>query len=445
MSPDNRNKLKSNIVYGKPSKELFITMLTRDIALTDAISDLVDNCVDGALRLRGRKSLKGLEVNITLTENSFIIKDNCGGIEKSLAQDYAFRFGRLKETPKIDYSVGQFGIGMKRALFKIGKKFKIKSISENASFSIEIDVNKWGRKVSWDFKFENITEKKFPLKERGTEIVVSALIKDVKDRFIQNNFKSELKEKLELQHLMSLSKGLSIKINNYPIHSTKLQLLDGKKFSTAYWSKKFAMYGNTQVKIYAGIGEPILSLGGWYIFCNNRLIAGPEQTGVTGWGNTSTVKIPKYHSQFNRFRGFVFFESKSPDYLPWNTSKTSIDTDSLIFQNVKQEMVKLMRPIIDFLNKVHEESVAFSNKKLEEEYLQGEIGSAPLKDYLNVKTSLEFNAPIQKLIKETNEAIIRYVRPKDKIKKLEKFFGVSSSKKVGEKTFDYTYEREIEK
>ena len=445
MSLNNQNIPQSKRVTGRPSKELFITMLTRDIPLADAISDLVDNCVDGALRSKGKRGLKGLEVKITLTDSIFIIKDNCGGIDKELAQNYAFRFGRpLKGSPQIDYSVGQFGIGMKRALFKIGKKFGIKSISKNTSFFIEIDVKEWSKyENDWDFKFKKLTEKKSPIRECGTEIVVSALNLDVKERFRQKNFLSELKEKLELQHLMNLSGGLSIKINNYSIKSTKLQLCDGKKFTTAYWEKKFPMYGNTHVKIYAGIGTPELNKGGWYIFCNNRLIEGPEQTAVTGWGDKSTVQIPKYHSQFNRFRGFVFFESKLSVYLPWNTSKTSVDIDSPIFQNVKLEMLILMRPIIDFLNKVHVESGAYQNKKLKEKYIQDEIDSVMLRDYLKVKTSSEFNAPSQKkLIKKTNEVIISYARSKTKIEKLQKIFHVSSPRKVGEKTFDYTYERE---
>ncbi|EMG7739050.1 TPA: ATPase, partial [Escherichia coli] len=33
-----------------PSKRFFVSMLTRDIDLNDAILDLLDNCVDGALR-----------------------------------------------------------------------------------------------------------------------------------------------------------------------------------------------------------------------------------------------------------------------------------------------------------------------------------------------------------------------------------------------------------
>lgn len=40
----------SNTVNSSPTKNFFINMLTRDISLNDAILDLLDNCLDGALR-----------------------------------------------------------------------------------------------------------------------------------------------------------------------------------------------------------------------------------------------------------------------------------------------------------------------------------------------------------------------------------------------------------
>lgn len=442
-SMSENNPSSSNVVKGSPTKELFIKMLTRDISLVDAISDLVDNCVDGAIRLKKGGKFTGLEVNITVTEDGFKINDNCGGIDKKLAQEYAFCFGRPSGTPQIDYSVGQFGIGMKRALFKMGNKFEIKSTSKKASFSIEIDVNKWSGDANWDFKFKNITDKKFSPAECGTEIVVSSLNQDVKDRFKLESFRAELRDKIELQHLINLSRGLAIKINSHPIESTKLKLLDGNKFTTAYWAKRFKLHGNTNVKIYAGISEDKQSKGGWYIFCNNRLIKGPEQTDITGWGTRSPVKIPKYHGQFSRFRGLVLFESKTPSFLPWNTSKTGVDTDSRLFQGVREEMIYLMRPVINFLNAVHDESGDYQNKRLEEKYLQKEIDSATLKNYLDVKKSSRFTAPaLKQQAKKTNEVVIRYTRTEDRVKKLEKFFKVSSPKQVGVKTFDYTYDRE---
>lgn len=37
-------------VDARPVKSFFVSMLTRDISLYDAILDLLDNCVDGIVR-----------------------------------------------------------------------------------------------------------------------------------------------------------------------------------------------------------------------------------------------------------------------------------------------------------------------------------------------------------------------------------------------------------
>mgnify|MGYP007073141190 FL=1 len=57
-------------------------MLTRDIALNDAILDLLDNCLDGVINIKGADSkktdkeyYKGYEAKITIAQNSFQIID----------------------------------------------------------------------------------------------------------------------------------------------------------------------------------------------------------------------------------------------------------------------------------------------------------------------------------------------------------------------------------
>ena len=86
------------LINASPTKEFFIHMLTRDIPLTRAILDLVDNSVDGARRLRASGNYDGLWVRMELSVEQFRIADNCGGITVEIARDYAFRFGRPKEA-----------------------------------------------------------------------------------------------------------------------------------------------------------------------------------------------------------------------------------------------------------------------------------------------------------------------------------------------------------
>src|SRR4051812_48083027 len=79
-----------------PTKQFFVSMLTRDISLADAILDLVDNCLDGALRLAGDGEVDYSKhhVTLSLTEELFSIEDNCGGIPREVAKNYAFKMGR---------------------------------------------------------------------------------------------------------------------------------------------------------------------------------------------------------------------------------------------------------------------------------------------------------------------------------------------------------------
>lgn len=71
---------------------------------------------------------KGFWAEITLAKGSFTIKDNCGGIDRKTAENYAFMMGRPKPDLDADLpTVGMYGIGMKRAIFKMGRSAKVTS------------------------------------------------------------------------------------------------------------------------------------------------------------------------------------------------------------------------------------------------------------------------------------------------------------------------------
>ena len=69
-----------------PTKELFIDMLTRDIALIPAIIDLVDNSADGAKKDNGEGTLNDYWVRVAISPKEFKVSDNCGGISVETAQ-----------------------------------------------------------------------------------------------------------------------------------------------------------------------------------------------------------------------------------------------------------------------------------------------------------------------------------------------------------------------
>ena len=103
------------IIKARPTKDLFISMLIKDLTLWNAIGDLVDNSVDGAKSFRQNGSYNGLHIDIKTSPNEFVIEDNCGGFSVKIARDYAFCFGIKEGYPQTPGSIGYFGIWMKRA------------------------------------------------------------------------------------------------------------------------------------------------------------------------------------------------------------------------------------------------------------------------------------------------------------------------------------------
>ena len=59
--------MNNNIIEGNPTKQFFIEMITRDISIEDAIMDLVDNSIDGAIRIN-KDSFQGFRIDIVINE-----------------------------------------------------------------------------------------------------------------------------------------------------------------------------------------------------------------------------------------------------------------------------------------------------------------------------------------------------------------------------------------
>ena len=168
-------------IWGGPTKRFFVSMLTRDIELKDAILDLVDNSIDGATRqLQGKikktDAYEGYEARIWLSAKSFDITDNCGGIPKDAVKD-AFLLGRPKvEKDKGIPTIGVYGIGMKRAIFKIGEEAEVESFANDGAFAVTYSKD-WLDPESddWELPIRPLKNKA----KKGVTIVIPTLKKDI--------------------------------------------------------------------------------------------------------------------------------------------------------------------------------------------------------------------------------------------------------------------------
>ncbi|MFB2835383.1 ATP-binding protein [Floridanema evergladense] len=431
------------VIHAEPTKDLFIYMLVRDIPLIRAIIDLVDNSVDGATHFQSNENYEGLWIKILANKEKFEIRDNCGGIEVKEAEEYAFKFGRPSDAELTPKSIGRFGIGMKRAFFKIGKKFRVESTTSSSKFVVAEDVEEWKNKPEWTFEFLDVQENSnSTFSDVGTQILIENLHESVSEELGLENFISQLKQELTIAYSLKIKKGLSISINDETLHPAPLNFRTSDKIKVAKFEKEFHYFGShkidtpVQVRLYAGVSDRKLNEGGWYIFCNERMVLEADQTEITGWGTKNG--FPKYHADFAFFRGYAFFESDDAAYLPWTTTKTGIDYDSPIYRSIKQEIYQLTAPVILFLRKMADEKSRVERGEIPESLLDQAYLQTSLHSVFEADTSPTFEIPEQSAIPlRQKRGNIHYSKPIEEIELAKELLNVSSYKEVGEKTFDY--------
>ena len=355
---------KYETVDATPVKSFFIEMLTRDIDLVDAILDLLDNCVDGILREKknssGKKPYVGLKADITFDENSFSISDNCGGIPWDL-HEYAFRMGKEPKDrdPNLP-TIGVYGIGMKRAIFKIGKRCLISTRNQEDCYEVEIspkwieDPDKWELPVS---------ESSRPDKEDGTTIVIDELNEGITTHFRERKefFTLELTEKVKTHYAFILGKGFEVQINGKPVEAKPTRLVFNDKIKPYIYQTE-----SDGVKVFLSVGF-IRSIpsqedvnaeqekrryssmdAGWTVICNDRAVLYCDRSELTGWGEAG---VPRYHTQFIAISGIVEFRSNDAAKLPTTTTKRGIDASSTLYLQVKNKMREGMQIFTNYTNK----------------------------------------------------------------------------------------------
>ena len=106
--------------------------------------------------------------------NYFEPLDNCGGITRARLQKSALRLGR----PNADgddtvYTVGAYGIGLKRAIFKLGREAEITTKTSEESAHVKIDEAWMDDDKTWRL---DLSKAAHPLSTPRTRIVVRKLL-----------------------------------------------------------------------------------------------------------------------------------------------------------------------------------------------------------------------------------------------------------------------------
>lgn len=436
-------------ISAEPTKAFFVEMLVRDIPLEQAVLDLVDNCVDGAKRLAngGRLPYEGCRVQITIDKSYFRILDNCGGFDVQTARDYAFRFGRPAGAKPTAHSIGQFGVGMKRALFKFGREFTIQSATEREEWAVTVDVDEWEADLGWTFPWGTFdSNNSVTSAEPGTDIRVKRLRPEVALKFGTNSFVNSIIGLLKSKHRQFIADGLEIVVNGLRIDATNIYLLVNEGFTPGTDILKFEGEGLAEViaKITVGVGSSSPKDAGWNVICNGRVVLEADRRAATGWGlveeEAGRTFIPSFHNQFARFRGIVSFDSDDASRVPWNTTKTDIDQDSLVWRQTFQRMLEMMRPVIDFLNELDKD---IDENTREKSPLLDFVSKSVQRQPESFQNKADFSAPARgSVVKGPKLIKIQFSRPVDDVEYLQDALGLNSAKAVGERCFDMTLKRQ---
>lgn len=207
-------KPSTDTAQASPTKQFFVSMLTRDISLADAILDLLDNCLDGAMRLANGIGVDYAQhfVDIGISEDHFSIADNCGGIPRDVAKNYAFKMGREPDDDRDSdaETIGMYGVGMKRAIFKMGRYALVRTRHGDDTFEVPI-TSAWLDDKDWKpLPINEPNEAEERLNVPGTTIYVSDLREGVSRHFANGAFENEVRTAIAEHFTMFIQWGLRV-------------------------------------------------------------------------------------------------------------------------------------------------------------------------------------------------------------------------------------------
>lgn len=435
--------VKPKTVKADATKDFFVTMITRDISLRDCIFDLLDNAIDGARRRPSEEAggiFIGYSVEVRFDDKKFAIADNCGGIKLSDALDYAFNFGRKRGAAHdVKGGIGLYGIGMKRAIFKIGRYCEVESHAEDGSFKVLVDVDKWEKDDSWDFEYEDVA----PRAPKGTTITIDRINTSVRLELSDPAFTNALVKSIARDYAFFIQQGLSISVGENIVPSYHFTLMASKQLAPLV--DEYQDEG-VNVRILMGIVDELpddipeelqprsVERYGWFVVCNDRIVLAADKTDRTVWGHDG---FNVWHPQYNFMAGFVFFSSDDQTLLPWATTKRDLDPSSPLYRRAVERMKKVTALFIKYSN----------DRKFDLDSAKKAETKEELVDVSDLRQAQPLLLPQVVATTRPDSVGITYRKLKFQVDEIKVHLGNRwmSNKEVGEQTFDYFRKVELGK
>lgn len=316
-----------------PSKRLFLSIIA-DYDLNKSICELVDNALDVWVRA-GRA--KGIAVTITLgrEQQTITVEDDAGGIPKTELR-YIVGPGQTGTNPS-DETIGIFGVGTKRAVVALAQDIRIRTRHLGpTTYQVDFD-DSWLASETWELPLYEVDS----IPDGRTVVELQKLRVQLTDELTL-----KLKEHLSATYARFLDgANVSIVVDGEVLQP---RFFENWAYPPRYKPRRYTGTLKTEdartvrVEAVAGLaGESSPAAGeyGVYFYCNNRLVARALKTFEVGF-TRGLAGLP--HPKISLARLLVFLNGDARD-MPWNSSKSGINTKHFVFLALHDWLVQVMK------------------------------------------------------------------------------------------------------
>jgi histidine kinase/DNA gyrase B/HSP90-like ATPase len=394
-------KKQVDVVDATPSKRLYLSIIA-DYDLNKGICELIDNALD--IWIKNEKSSK-LSIDITLdtTQQTIIIKDNAGGINKEDLSNVVGP-GHTSNAEK-DETIGIFGVGTKRAVVALAQDIKIKTRRlSGSSYQVEFDDNWLLSSEDWQLPVYEITE----INANSTIIELTRLrirLDDTKCDTLRMHLGATYSQFL-------CHNNLKIKLNANeltPVNFEKWAYppdFEPRRYSGVV---KTSTGEDVRIQAIAGLTTESNPSGGeWgvYVYCNERLIIGGLKTFDVGFASGLAGKP---HPDISLMRVLLFI-SGSAKLLPWNSSKSDINPSNEVFLTIQNWLVHVVKDYASLSRRFNKFEGGWPENVFK--YTSGNIRDEIISDFSTANTSYlpklpESRPRLPDKIKNANKAVVQ--------------------------------------
>lgn len=320
-------------VDATPSKRLYLSIIA-DYDINKGLSELIDNALD-IWKLSGKENNLSIFIELDKAQQRIVVKDNAGGInEKDLS--FIVSPGQSKNTD-IDNTIGVFGVGSKRSVVALAQEVRIKTRQSADCWQIDFDDTWISESDDWSLPVYKIDG----IDKGSTEIELVKLRKYISDEVI-NNF---IKHVSETYAIFLKNQKLFIAVNGKKIIPV---LFENWAFPPEYQPHNYIgglpLSNGKKVDVLVTAGLTLESNQtsgeyGVYLYCNDRLIVKGLKNHEVGF-QKGIAGLP--HADLSLARVIIQL-SGIPSVMPWNSSKSDINTSSEVFISLRDWLTTLVK------------------------------------------------------------------------------------------------------